>query len=339
MVTRLFHLPLFAALLGGALACGAGEGTHGGGENLPTTGILPHVALEEPLLSEPGHDLRRPWVVETPEGIRMWIADRDVGSGETDHIQRHDSASGWSWSPEGTVALEAAREGWEAGSIDAPCVVRDGDAWRMYYTGGDGAGIGLATSDDGKRWVRHADNPVLSPAQAWESEGGVTHASVLPDDDGWVMWYAGGEGAGIGRATSEDGVSWQRTQEAPVFTPSGSEGDTLWDRDAVLHATITRRVTATGRELFQMWYGGARLNAANALDLSIGYAGSFDGIHWERFKLAPVLHEGGLGESEAFPISVDGHPALLYTRYWKKEGVNRRVLALAFFGSVPVGDD
>jgi hypothetical protein len=88
-----------------------------------------------------------------------------------------------------------------------------------------------------------------------------------------------------------------------------------------------------------MWYGGARLNAGNAFDISLAFAGSFDGIHWDRFALAPVLHDGGLGESEAFPISVAGTPALLHTRYWKKEGTNRRVLALAFLEDVPVGDE
>ena len=143
MVARLPLFLLLGALGAFALACGTGEGTHGGAANLPSAGIIPHVAMDEPVLSEPGHDLRRPWVLEITGGLRMWVADRDVGSGETDHIQWHDSPTGWEWTPEGALAIEASSEGWEEGLIDAPCVVQSGDSWRMYYTGGDVGGLHL----------------------------------------------------------------------------------------------------------------------------------------------------------------------------------------------------
>ena len=335
MVVRLLKTSLLGGITLLSVTCGAGAGTNGGSTSLPTAGIIPYVALDEPVLSEPGHDLRRPWILTLETGFRMWVADRDVGSGEGDHLQFHDSQDGWNWSPEGTLALEALSDGWEDGQIGDPCVIQEDGEWLLYYTGGDDAGIGLATSENGLDWVRHPDNPILSPWNEWEQRGGVAHPSVLRDESGWVLFFVGGEGAGVGRATSTDGITWTRTAHTPIFTPSGTGGTSLWDRDAVLHATIVQRVTPTGRTLLQMWYGGARLNAGGDYDIALGIAGSFDGIHWDRFLLAPVLHDGGLGESEAFPLALEETAVLVHTRYWKKEGNNRRVIALAFLEDIP----
>ncbi len=79
-------------------------------------------------------------------------------------------------------------EGWHSGFAAVPFVVREGDTWYLFYSGGTGGGslLGLATSTDGLEWVK-SDGPSLDPAatqMGW--------MVVAPWDGQWVMWWTDG---------------------------------------------------------------------------------------------------------------------------------------------------
>jgi hypothetical protein len=89
--------------------------------------------------------------------------------------------------------------------------------------------LGLATSTDGRRWTKHAANPVLSPEQPFEGDT-VKEPSVLWDaEEGlFKMWYNGMRSAErvvrVGYATSQDGVRWTKRRG-----PVNGEGSAGWN--------------------------------------------------------------------------------------------------------------
>jgi hypothetical protein len=94
------------------------------------------------------------------------------------------------------------------------------------------------------------------------------------------MYYTGG--AEIGRATSLDGINWQRdTINNPVL--SGTLGQ--WDEGGV---SLSRCLYADN--LIHMWYTGFNNN-----ERQIGYATSLDGITWIKYGGNPILTKGSSG--------------------------------------------
>src|ERR1051326_6322639 len=56
-------------------------------------------------------------------------------------------------------------DAWDAKIRERGWILRDGDAWRMWYTGYAASEkpqmmLGYATSSDGLAWKRHAGNPI-----------------------------------------------------------------------------------------------------------------------------------------------------------------------------------
>jgi predicted GH43/DUF377 family glycosyl hydrolase len=124
--------------------------------------------------------------------------------------------------------------------------------------------IGLA-SWDGERFEAWAD-PVLEAGSAgFESEGVGAPVVFQQDDGSWTMLYAGyGEGlVRIGRATSSDGIDWER-HGSPVF----ELGDG-WDSYGAIPGSIQRLDSGEWR----LWYSGS-----NGERSRIGVAVSSDGL-------------------------------------------------------------
>jgi len=124
--------------------------------------------------------------------------------------------------------------------------------------------IGVA-SWDGERLDPEPDAILEAGEQAFD-EGGVSSPVVFQDGSGtWVMLYAGyGEGVvRIGRATSDDGLSWERDGEGPVF----DLGDD-WDSFGALPGSVEQLDNGEWR----LWYAGS-----NGERSRIGIATSTDG--------------------------------------------------------------
>ncbi|MBE6725422.1 MAG: hypothetical protein E7576_09575 [Ruminococcaceae bacterium] len=116
--------------------------------------------------------------------------------------------------------------GWEQ-IVNRNCVLPDpaGDGWLMWYTGqvwegGHGKSwIGIARSDDGIRFERFRENPVLVPEADFEKES-VMNPFVMFENGKFKMWYAAGETYEpnvICYAESDDGINWIKYSENPIF--------------------------------------------------------------------------------------------------------------------------
>jgi hypothetical protein len=104
----------------------------------------------------------------------------------------------------------------------APCVVREGERWRIYYVSGvrwEEIGdelhsyydIKYAESSDGIEWRR--DGRVAIGLRG--TERNLARPCVRRDGDGYEMWYsrAAGTGYRLGYAVSRDGLTWDRCDE------------------------------------------------------------------------------------------------------------------------------
>ena len=162
----------------------------------------------------------------------------------------------------------------DAISVVSTAVVRAEGKYLLYYSGDSGSGykVGLATSSDGKTFLKFAGNPIISDG---------ANASVIRDGQGFRMWYVG-EG-GIRHATSTDGRYWNK-DPAGLVLANGTAG--AWDA-AFRHVNVMRE-----GDTYKMWYSGG-----NGDDVRIGYATSPDGLRWTRYDGNPVLVQEASWES------------------------------------------
>jgi len=235
------------------------------------------------------------------------------------------TAETWvSWQVQnGQQPVLAADQAWERVSVGAPDVLLLDGRFVMWYAGGGGAGIGMASSADGIVWEKYEGNPVLTPDQAWEGgEAGVVAApSVIFHEGRFKMYYSGGVAEGpelarrvgnaIGYAESSDGMNWVKRDAAghmgsgvqPVFKstqmwegkyPEGKSSGSVSSPYVMVEHPVDR-------DVFRMYYTGNLQGDPVFFDASIGYAGSFDGLNWEPVSegVNPVL-------GEKFPVTFPG---------------------------------
>ncbi len=171
---------------------------------------------------------------------------------------------------------------WEAQSVFAPCVIFDGNAFKMWYnaSGQYVQAGGYAESNDGIHWNKHQNNPVLTPVpNFWESNA-VGINTVVRTNGLYQMWYGGGDGSisRLGYAVSADGVHWERYGNNPILAPGGPGA---WDSTTLGGFWVLRE-----NNLFKMWYSGrsdniwkigyAESNEGSSDDFALGFDGSDD---------------------------------------------------------------
>ncbi len=177
----------------------------------------------------------------------------------------------------------------------APAVLWDGSKWILYYSasvGGDIVGpVRRATAPDPSGpWTRD-EKPVLELG----GEGEWDSFATLPDcvmlvDGTYVMYYtavdSGGTGIAIGRATSPDGITWTKYNNATTGRPYAESDPVLkpgkvYDAYEIWKSCV--RKTATGWEMF---YTG---DPSADVPCAICYATSSDGIYWTKFEGNPII--------------------------------------------------
>ena len=169
---------------------------------------------------------------------------------------------------------------WEGDNIYAPDVHHFDGTYHMWYGGQGRDGhdrIHYATSKDGRRWMRHADNPVLDCG----SSNHVNDPSVVLVGGTFYMYYtdaATDENDRIHLAVSNDGVKWQKVGLVLNTGPAGSWESLKVGRPSVLYEN----------RIFKMWYDGSDGAARH-----VGYATSNDGRHWSTYRDNPVFHNAG----------------------------------------------
>lgn len=136
-----------------------------------------------------------PWVLHENGVFRMWYTSgvRWVLENERPkhyyHIKYAESADGLHWRREGVVAIDFAGDEHVTAK---PCVVRDGDLYRMWFSRrGAAYRLGYAESDDGVRWRRRDDLANLDVSSGgWDSEM-VEYGTVFDHEGERFMLYNG----------------------------------------------------------------------------------------------------------------------------------------------------
>lgn len=343
---------LLALLLG--LGCGQTEDIFGSLDGVPKTGVAPWNKLDldgekeliQPyvIYGEPGTILTEPHYLIVGEThycfYEVVYLQDEVNSEEivASEIHLATSPNGIDYQEvNGGLPILTGGRDWEGGYAGGPYVLYRNDTFYMWYAGDQGAGIGVAFSEDAITWQKHSENPVLTPDQQWEGgpAGVISSPAVLHHKGKFLMYYSGGVhqgptlarrvGYAIGYAESEDGYRWTKRDAAgrdntdgsdsvePIFTAS-QEWEGYAQEDWTLGSVASPFVMVdhpADRDIYRMYYTGHFIGAPFSYDVSVGYAGSFDGLNWQPAApgINPVLQE-------LFPLTLPGLSAYLLYGEW-----------------------
>jgi hypothetical protein len=221
----------------------------------------------------------------------------------TQDIHHLTSPDGVAW----TEAPDASLPGLSAGLGDPGAfptsVFADGDGWVMYFSGTlvterEAWEIWRATAPgpDGP-WTRR-EEPVLRRGPAAWDAGTLDFPSVHATAEGYVMFYSAvptidRETGAIGRATSEDGITWTKDDE-PVIEPGLCGGFDI-------RATHQPRVIVQSDRLVMAYAGYAGVPGSLP---GVGYADSIDGgLTWGCEWPFQALDTTGLPSGQVHTIS------------------------------------
>jgi predicted GH43/DUF377 family glycosyl hydrolase len=211
--------------------------------------------------------------------------------------------------------------------IFAPAVAEEGGRFLLWYSGSRGTPgnrvfrLGLATGTDGKRFEKHADNPVLQFADAAHS---VLTPALLRNPDGTAlredgklrMWFSSatlGKGGlhTLHESRSTDGMHWD--------DPSG----------VLLENAYCPTVLKTARG-YEMWFSDV-----SRRPWVIRHATSNDGSHWTVTpRPALVLSQPWEGEVLVYPTVLKIGDAYLMWYGSYDHAVRRETTAIGFAASL-----
>lgn len=206
---------------------------------------------------------------------RMWY--EAVGSNSITQVGYATSTDGLTWTKHGPV-MAPDGSSWEKMEVSPNSVLYENGVFKMWYHGGGyfqattpgirlgGAGIGYATSSDGRNWTKFSNNPVLVQGSAGSFDDlQVAEPRVLNlGARGYRMYYTGQNNStklkSFAMATSQDGINWTKYSNKPLLTPDRFGG---WGGAIILNNGI-----------FNLWH-------ATEDDVSgLKYKWSTDGITW-----------------------------------------------------------
>jgi hypothetical protein len=155
-----------------------------------------------------------PWVIKDGNTYKMWYTGKD--SSDIWRIGYATSPDGIHWNRQNNgnpVLNPSAGDEWDSQDVYAPCVIKDGENYKMWYSGRYPglSGIGYATSSDGITWSKSGSNPVLAPGAGgqWDSDHIFAACVIKNETNKYEMWYSGSDGSAgpdkIGYATSPTG--------------------------------------------------------------------------------------------------------------------------------------
>ena len=224
-------------------------------------------------------------VIQDGDTLRMWYNGFSTGdlNQPGNKIGYATSLDGINWTRHSAPVLQAGSGGeWDDEIISPGSVVKEGDTFKMWYSGGRGSFpstitlmTGLATSTDGVNWTKYKSPTSTQPpfqfsapvlrlgsSGAWDT-GRTWTRNVRRTPNGYEMWYAGSEGGlnaqAIGYATSSDGIAWTKSSDNPVLVVSPT-----WAIECTTPAVILEG------ETYRMWLTGFR--PGSPFPGRIGYA-------------------------------------------------------------------
>ena len=128
---------------------------------------------------------------------------------------------------------------WDVKIRERGWILRDGDQWKMWYTGYDGTRsgqkmVGFATSTDGIKWTPFPSNPIYR--EHWIED------MCIISHQGTLHMFAEGEQDRAQLMTSRDGLTWthkgridvrlkngEPIPDGPYGTPTAWHEDNVWN--------------------------------------------------------------------------------------------------------------
>lgn len=146
--------------------------------------------------------------------------------------------------------------------------------WNLGVTVPFRNSIGLARSDDGKKFSRYSTGPIVD--RSMMEPHFCASCCVFPGDDIWRMWYLSctewfldnnlpKHKYHIKYAESDDGINWRREGKVAIDYADESE------------YAISRPSVIRDGNVWKMWF-----SYRGSKSYRIGYAESNDGIDWKR---------------------------------------------------------
>jgi predicted GH43/DUF377 family glycosyl hydrolase len=170
--------------------------------------------------------------------------------------------------------------GWESAGTFNPAVVMRGDKIVMLYRAQDKEGtsrLGYAESADGIHFTRR-DEPVLSPTEPYEKDGGVEDPRLVQFGDTYYLTYTGynKKDAQLCLATSRDLIHWDR--KGVVIPAYKGNWNVKWTKSG---AIVPEKIAGK----YWMYFLGTTADNKD----QAGLAYSSDLLHWTEATQAPVL--------------------------------------------------
>ncbi|MBI2611397.1 hypothetical protein HYW54_01480 [Candidatus Gottesmanbacteria bacterium] len=208
--------------------------------------------------------------------------------------------------------------GWDSYHAADPTVIKDGDTYKIWYTGTDSSAwtnsyIGYAESSNGITWTKYINNPLSFGNNAEQP-------TVIKDGSVYKMWYNirinNGQSFEIKYATSSDGTSWN-IYPSSVIVPYAN-----WNNKGVGAPSVIKLGNT-----YYMWFVGG-----SGSIWQTGFATSTDGINWDK-NADPVLaydpnYSWENGATSPMAIYDGGIYELWYTgeagigHAWSNDGIN-----------------
>lgn len=234
-------------------------------------------------------------------GYRAWLAPSKVAY--------HVSDDGINWTQVGDFVFEVQQMPFfdDTALVTSAVVEADG-TWTFYlalFSQSEEfvSGIARATATTPtSEWV--VDEQLVlntGPEGAWDSAA-IVVSDVLRTDAGYEMYYAAYDDAGvwgIGRATSADGIAWEKhndpTTDSTAYAESDpvmvAEADEAWENEIQ-----DPRITVVDGQYVMLYtsYSAGR-------NAGFGLAVSADGLAWQRVANNPVLSSDAFRRNAWFP--------------------------------------
>lgn len=231
-------------------------------------------------------------VLQDADTFKLYIGGSDGTNFSIGMWHTMDLESGWT-EYTGNPVLQRSAIGWDSAHVGGPMVIKDGDIYKMWYTGtaylpthGGNKTIGYATSTDGVNWDKHPV-PVINPTlfigdseYVW-----LRNPFVIHEADTFKMWMGVSKVdptyESIHFGYSLDGINWVFTSEEPVLAPKANR----W-----LDIPSVQKIDGQ----YVMWLAEGGYGAGYGTETIM--AKSSDGIHWRRDELYnPVMRRHGTG--------------------------------------------
>src|SRR6266571_9496932 len=203
---------------------------------------------------------------------------------------------------------------WEsAGTFNPAVAMREGKIV-MLYRAQDKQGtsrLGYAESADGIHFTRR-DEPVLSPTEEYEKDGGVEDPRLVQFGDTYYLTYTGYNKKDAQRclATSRDLIHWDR--KGVILPAYKGNWNVAWTKSG---AIVPEKIDGK----YWMYFLGTTREKTD----ETGLAYSTDLVHWTEATKTPVLPRRP-GDFDSRVVTPPGCSRVLTFRYLRRRNHGRR---------------